>query len=322
MSTMLGDKDWVHQLEVKEYKIPNKVSRKANSIDHLVEIIGGNRPLKLFKKVFKNIEDLIDITRVVESNQSHMIINFIRQNKEILNELINDLPFTPVGVAYDIIYYYFVSKDNRCDKQVVQDYCKMLISQGMKINLNLSSFTSIKNKHDELSRYIIANSSGGEKLKVSKKFKPLKSTEEIEVEMITTSKRLDDESLALHHCVHSYKQDINTGKCAIYSIKYDNKSYTLQLSANQNSEGKTDYIIQQLKGSRNCNPPIEMRPALEKMIEDNGLVPIEHSYIYFGNKEKSKNKTIVQQIGTKVLEKIAAGEHEVSTQQYHYDLLF
>lgn len=314
MNTMLRS-NIASEIEIKPYDISNSVSRYVETPEDLVKKVSGSKPPKIFNKVFDCFYELAKFNKIIEPNQIHMMTNFFRKNKYDLKNLI-DASIFGLSNPYDLFYYYFVCKDNRCDITVVRDYCEMLESQDMKINLNIRSFQSIKNKHDELSRYILANSSGGSKLKVSRKFKELKSTDDIEVVMIKTSNRLDDESLALRHCVHSYKTNVNKGDCAIYSLKYDDESFTLELRLyKDDSTGKISHRINQLRGLRNCNPPKSMINPLKEFIRINGLFPLEKSSISFGDISRRDTPYLreFEQVGEKVLRKISENKHPTKT---------
>jgi len=319
-------RSWVDRLVVRYYEIPNKESRKAKSINDLVEICGMERIAKLVANVVGDLDGIAFINNVVDKNQIHKITNFLKQNREILEKVLkNKMDAYRNHRGFLVLFYYFLSRDNRCNPQILWDYLEMLAQENRKINLNISSYATIKRNHDELSREIVYNKNTGGEIKVSDEFPKLKSAAGINVELIEDVKRLDLESKILHHCVHSYKDRINEGACVIYSIEHAKERYTLQLSKegadniwwerDDDKEKKKDkepkFYVQQLKGLYNCNPPIEMKSSLELFFKENNLPPVDKSYIILDNGlEKDEKKEEIEQKGVKILEDVLSGEIE------------
>jgi hypothetical protein len=317
-----GDKDWILNLGNTanndcmntSYNISNRSSRFANSLNEAVARECGSPPPKVIMKYFNNdVNNVIKLYNLIEHNKIHYLTNFIKRNHIVLKDLKKN---TSYGEVNDLLYYYFLSRDNRCEIHMVSDYMRMLEQVGQKINLNISSYITIKNKHDEISGLILEKNRDKRRLKVSKVYPKIESTPEIEVELIKSADRLNMESQMLHHCVHGYKSSINNGSCAIYSLVYKGERYTLEVNAkrkeipkevedSEESNYKYEFKVNQLKGKYNCNPPTSMKEYLEKMCEENELIFNNLSVKFFDKvkelKEKEESKVEVEQIGEKIL---------------------
>lgn len=317
MKSMLGDKDWIDEIDYKNYWIHNKSSRKANSFEELLMIECGVKPVKSIRRLFNNdVNEIIKFYKLINPNKVHDITNFVKRNKDNINTLFK----TRSGeLSANVLYYYFLSRDNRCDENTLCDYFRMLVDEGRKVNLDISSYSTLKSNHDKLSREILLKQNNSRKtLGVSRVFPKIKSTPDIEVEMIRTAKRLDMESFMLNHCVHSYKETIRRGTCAIYSLLYEGERYTLQVNVIKEPKTKDPYIEDkeellsfkavQLKGKYNYSPPESMKESLEVLFEENGLLPLESSGIYFKreDEESDKKRRIVQK-GEKILNDLIDG---------------
>ncbi len=318
LESMIG-KDWVNDVD-ESILISNKNSRRANSLLEAIELECGAPPAKFLYKFFKNDKNsLIKLYKLIEPNKISDIITFINNNKAIVTKIINETYDDKTNM---LLFCFFLSKDNRCDKTILFDYFRMAFDSGVKINIKVSSYSTLKRNHDELNRKnLLKLSSKGQRLKVSKDFPNIKSIRGLDVEKIKTVERLNQESAELHHCVHSYKQQINIGDSAIYRLTFDSVPYTLQVRANKvkkNNEKLTfeeaiegkfnegEYIIElklnQLKGRYNSNPPESIKPFLHTICVNNNIIPESVNNLSFKSEIKDKRKVI--QIGSKILEKL------------------
>lgn len=306
--SMIG-KEWVLDLPLETYNISNKSVRKANSLEEAITIECGSQQPKVLKRFFgEDINSLINLYKLIDANKIHDIITFILKNIKMLKPLMADWGGY---MAHKLLFYYFLCKDNRCEMQVLEDYFKMALESGEKINTKISSYSTLKKNHDELSRKILLKLPvGGTKLKINEVFPKIKSIPELDIERINTVKRLNAESAELHHCVHSYKDSINRGACAIYSLIYNGQRYTLEVRLEEefDLEPKSDkeiiFKLNQLKGKHNSNPPESIKTAIENAFKYNNL-KFTLNNIYF-IREKKDNRKIVQ-IGNKILEKTKYG---------------
>lgn len=319
MNLMLGNKDWIKDLEVESVYISNKNSRKAKSLDHAVELECGSKPPKIIKRFFKNnINDILHFYQFIEPNQIHYITNFIKRNIKNLEKILKTHSYVH-DLPGGIIYLYYLTKDTRLinNKGMVKDYLRMLAQEGGKINLKISSYKNIKAKHDELSDKILKRSRDKTRLKVAKFYPKIDSIPgAVDVELIKSADRLNIESEILHHCVHSYKTNINSGLCAIYSLVHDEERYTLEVRAvkknKESEEEEFDFVVSQLKGKYNCSPPVGMKKYIDMMCENHELKLPEGS-IHFQDKVKKKENITpvivngepkIEQIGEAVLDEI------------------
>jgi hypothetical protein len=338
MKTMLGGKDWVMNLDPEKASLllTNKNSRQANSLEEAISLECGANPAKMLSKFFK-IHETIGLYKLIDPNKIHDITNMLKRNSIQFEKLLDD--------CYEdkhrlVLFYYFLSKDNRCDRHIVMDYLRMLQEVGEKVNLNISSYKTLKRNHDTLSRKILLKSQKSTKkkrLRVSKVYPEIKSLPEMKVEQIRSAKRLDQESEILHHCVHGYDHRINRGECCIYSVVHNDQRYTLQLNAEKvydeteitgvkiprkDEEGEQVYELKiaQLKGRFNCDAPESIRKSLQLMCENHDIIPFEKTRInlrenVYENKEHkvvenraAANQQQVQRVAAPVREVKQIGE--------------
>lgn len=302
--SMLG-KYWATYLD-RNIIVSNKNARIANSLEEAIILECGVRPSKILYKFFENDENaLINLYKLIDSNKIHDIINFIRENKEEIIRLKNSFTHNQ---TFSLLICYFLTRDNRCDTQILIDYFKMALEHGFKINTKISSYLTLKRNHDELSRKILLKiKDTGQRLKINKIFPNIKSIDGLDVNRINTVKRLNHESAMLHHCVHSYKKQINQGQCAIYSLIYEGSAYTLQVGYKNHNVGKDDeYItleLKQLKGKYNSNSIESMKPLLENICQQNNININSINNLFF-NRNSRENKKIIQ-IGRDILGRVS-----------------
>lgn len=306
LKSMIG-KDWALNLDNNEsILISNKNARKADSLEHAIELECGAKPAKIIKKAFgDDINSILNLYSLIEVNNIHYITNFLKKNWSELKVILGRNHRRNM-----LLFCYFLSKDNRCESQILDDYFKMLSENGKKVNLKIKSYSTLKRNHDELSRQMLLKTSGkGGRLNVAKVYPDITSMPNLQVEKIKTVKRLNQESAVLHHCVHNYKNAINRGECAIYSLFYDGSTYTLELGTETKFKiGVDDFVeeyefkINQLRGKYNCSPPETMKAVLDKMCEENNLLPVSEGYVYFTNNLKDNRKIV--QLGDEILKRI------------------
>jgi len=311
LALMIGEKEWVREIEDESIYISNKSSRKANTLDEAIKYECGAKPAKAIKRaLLKNTNDIINLYNIIDHKQVHSITNFIKQNYEELDKIFNS-PNQYQTRSENLLFLYFLVKDNRCDRNIFIDYIRMLKQEGEKINLNISSYTTIKRNHDVISRQILEKSRDKTRLKISKHYPKIESVPGIEVEMIRSAKRLSQESEMLHHCVHSYKTSINKGSCAIYSLVHKEERYTFEVRAKalpkekEEDEDRYEFNANQLRGKYNCNPPTSMeKPLLELCVKNN--IETKNKIIIFKDKEvkvagQPVVKKEIKQIGAEIL---------------------
>ncbi len=335
MKTMIG-KDWILNLDIESYMISNKSARKSNSFEEAVSTECGAKPVKTIRKLFgDNVNEVLNLYSLIEPNKIHYLTNIITKHVDRFKELVGNSRHSKCEA---LLFLYFISKDNRCDYSIFNDYIRMLKTTKKKINLNISSYNTIKLNHDRLSREILEKkqkkiTKKRTKLKINEVYPDIKPLQGLGVEKIKTVQRLNDESAMLHHCVHSYRSSIDSGLCAIYSLLFKGESYTLELRAKEkkaeenrdddferifgtdsaepiNKEKEYELYINQLRGKYNCSPPTQMKPLVEDMCEKNGILPLSDSMVTFVDKvpQKEENEIkekVVKQIGEKILYRIS-----------------
>ena len=272
LKKMLGDINWIND-SLYSINISNKNSRGAKSLKEAVEKECNSKPSKRIEKFLDNkINEIIKLYKLIEKNDIHKLTNFLKNNIEIINNIINKN--YQYKNSFELLFLYFLSKDVRFkeNKSILIDYLNMCFVSGIKINLDISSYKTIKQKHDELSNEILRKTKNRKKLRVSKVFPKLKSTKKIKIEQIRSIERLNKESEILNHCVHTYVDRINSGFCSIYSLLFKNKRYTLQIECNKIDNDNFIFLATQLKGKRNCNAPIQLKKVIEDIFKKNNII--------------------------------------------------
>ena len=150
------------------------------------------------------------------------------------------------------------------DKIIVYDYIKMMIDKKEKINLNIKSFKRIKQEHDRIALeneiYYAPN------LKISKGNQFLKLKLPKEIKRLSTKQEIIEEGVLNRNCVASYIREINKQICMIYSLRQDDKRYTIEIRQNKNG-----FYLRQIKGFANSEAPKEIIEFVKNEIEINNV---------------------------------------------------
>ena len=93
--------------------------------------------------------------------------------------------------------------------------------------------------------------------------------------MINQEARLQKEGLVQNNCVYSYKETINNGMIAIFSLLYENQRYTLEIGYNKRKNAKNLYTLRQVKGKNNTEASNEV-----KLMVDGVLTKIQFNKYY------------------------------------------
>lgn len=131
---------------------------------------------------------------------------------------------------------------------LIQDWITDHIRLKRKMSLKVTSKSRIEDEHRKMTKEIMIK--GIKEVKVHEKYKTLFQDSDLSFELIQDKTRLLQESLLLDHCVASYGNQINSGSCAIFSFKWEEKSYTLQVNH--------EFHNVQFRGHRNCDAPLEL----------------------------------------------------------------
>lgn len=151
-----------------------------------------------------------------------------------------------------------ISKEMR-KAYIVRDYINMCISEKKKVNLKIKSYKRILREHDDLSLKITLKIYK-KKMTISDKYKALKLSKEFI--LLKTTKDIAKEGTVQKHCVVSYLDKVNRGRCVIYTTIYKKEKYTLEICLN-----KAKYTLEQIKGFRNCEAPEELVEKIEQELK-------------------------------------------------------
>lgn len=178
---------------------------------------------------------------------------------------------TSVDQLFAVFYYNKLK--NYCEiddeyKDYIEDYCHMVVKMRKKFNLKMTSINKLIDEHDLLS--IIYMSKSVKRIKIPKNspFFKLKLPEEYK--LIKTKKELVQEAILNKNCVATYDTKINRGKCAIYSIIYLGKRYTIEITY-VNNRGRYSFHINQLYGKKNSIAPKELHEELRGLIRNENI---------------------------------------------------
>jgi len=318
MSLMLGSANLIDEFnDIKSINISNSSARKAKSIDEAIQNECGAKPAKIIKRALSNdVNEIISLYRLIDPNQVHNLTNFIKRNHDKLNKLLNSDSYSH-RKSNSLLFFYYLSKDNRLinKSDIAHDYIRMSEQEGLKINLNISSARTIKNRHDEISRAIVERNKDKSRLRVSKDYPRISKAPGMEIELIRSAERLNLESKILNHCVHSYKSSVNSGSCAIYSLLFEGERYTLEVKSNkietpkgeEKPEVKIELSVNQLRGKYNCNPPLGMEKYFKELCDENqfkiprGRVVFEPKNLENKKSEQENKIEEVKQVGEGIL---------------------
>lgn len=157
---------------------------------------------------------------------------------------------------------------------LIRDYIEDHKSLKKMMSLKITSVKRIEDEHQKMSKERMIQ--GIKEIKVAKPYKDILTDLPFECELIQDKKRLLQESLDQDHCVATYGQQINSGSCAIFSLTYNEKRFTLQVQYREVNQEKR-YEVVQLQGFRNRESvPAELslmlRESLDKISDSIPLI--------------------------------------------------
>lgn len=169
-----------------------------------------------------------------------------------------------------------------------------LITDSIEDNLKLKkrgiSFTITSKKRWQEEHQIMTKLrmlAGVPEIKVGEIYKKALEGIEYPCELIESKTRLIQESIELHHCVATYAEKINSGKCAIFSIEFEGKRYTLEVAVRKDLSGIM-YRPIQFRGSSNCSAPDFIGKRVTEILRGNSR-PLEDKEI----KESIEQATLI-----------------------------
>lgn len=139
---------------------------------------------------------------------------------------------------------------------LIKDWIEDHKELGRKLTLKVKSKTRIEDEHRKMSKERMIK--GIKAVKVHERYNDLFKDSELEFELIQDKARLLAESIDQDHCVATYANQINSGSCAIFSFKWEDKVYTLQVSS--------QYFNVQFRGHRNTDVPVELVGLVDKYL--------------------------------------------------------
>lgn len=309
-SKVYNDKNFLKSvLDMKQ--ISNKLMMNSNNLDEILNKITKNQPVpKILLDKFPKSE-LIYLYNTIEFDEVDKIIKFIYENLDIYNEKdsnkknltdkeslyfenkIRSIIIDYLSVKFGLLEPDHVKKDFKkiesvpryydnffqeytvsgFDSHHIYDYVTMSENQNLKLNLKIKSYKRLIQEHDRISFNISAKNIP--EIKVFKKYPNIKSEGNFEVEKITNKNRLLAESQIQKHCVKTYSNSINSGRCCIYSfLDYrDNKRYTLEVQKRYDESDKLVFILNQIKGKFNANPSRDILFEINGILIRNNIFP-------------------------------------------------
>lgn len=263
--TVLGIKEWADKMTY--HYMPQMWAKKWEDSPSIWEPIEEKFKTKIPKRL-KNYSprEVFNILEVIkDKNQLNWLCQQAKKADKEQN-LSNIIAKNAVAKADLRDPYYY-------DSMLIDDWIRMAQKLGRKINLNLS-MKRIDQQHDEFDQDL--KSERMPEIKVHETFKKLNPAEApFTMSLIDSKEKLLAESTKQKHCVATYAEKINNGGCAILSIEYEGKPYTLEVVPEYNSTLDSPTIIgvkmRQLKGFRNINPPEELVNKVQHWINNQKL---------------------------------------------------
>ena len=177
-----------------------------------------------------------------------------------------DLKFT----TPDIIYTYAKDKLNlnTDSKQFIIDIYELAYDMKKKIDVNFKTLNGLIKYHnhvlEEYHAKILSKKLDKTEYKLKEKWKDLdnKLKDTLKINPLNSEYKLQKEGMYMKHCVGTYTKSVKTGKSYIFSIYYENKPYTCELTI------KKDIInINQLYGRFNTIAPEALYRLIENVIK-------------------------------------------------------
>lgn len=230
------------------YKVPKSVNKMRLSEAYLkVKACKYVNPNEIQKIMMFSLPE-----KAIHYNEKALLKEFYRPliEKPCKNENLNQLDYYEKEI-------------------IIEDYIKMAISVEKKVSLTMRSFRAIVDKHNKLvdpymrknkaKKMVIPKDSPFRKLKLPKNYT-----------MIKTGRQLYQEGESMHHCVYSYREDVNLGKCVIVHIKFEDNPYTAEIRIKGRKGSKNrKFYCKQLYGPWNTPAPEELRKDVQELLKKN-----------------------------------------------------
>ena len=272
--------------DLKHIKVPLENFKNLTTKQALIEaILGIKVPYNLNKLPFKvgfSFAGYLALG-IIGNKDTHKFYSYLLENAKSFPLLAENIPLTR-GVTikrkkyelYSLIEWYFYQKIDINSCFWVRDSINMALSIKESISLKIKSQKGTKREHDRiLEAFLSKESKNSKKLKIAPHFKALAKRLPKSFELINQEARLQKEGLVQNNCVYSYKETINNGMIAIFSLLYENQRYTLEISYNKRKNAKNLYTLRQVKGKNNTEASNEV-----KLMVDGVLTKIQFNKYY------------------------------------------
>jgi hypothetical protein len=238
-----------------------------NDFEAIGNMFGVRIPQALHKF---NVNDVLMLYKTIQDfNQINKLCQFISKDSGFMQV---DQPFStnaepwthPMDLWQTIAKMLF--KD-ATEYWVIRDYVGDNVSlKKRNVSLKVTSVKRWKDEHQKAS--IQRMLKGVPELKVKEVYQNALNGLEYPYELISTKDRLVQESVELHHCVGTYAHQINSGSCAIFSVTYEGKRWTLQVCKEEYPEGVVFKPIQ-FRGLCNESAPDKIGKRVGEILHAN-----------------------------------------------------
>lgn len=229
-------------------------------------------------KIFP-VEEVMSLYRTIKDfNQINKLCQFIAKGN---TKAEFPDPFTIRGTERrKMNLYQTIAKmlfDNHNDDWLIRDTVADCIKLKKKtLSLAVTSKRRWQDEHQKAAKLRMLL--GIPELTVKEDYKKALEGIEYPYELIETKERLVQESMELHHCVATYAEKINRGQCAIFSIEFEGKRYTLEVSAQKYNNGVAFKSVQ-FRGLSNQSAPEEISKHVAKILHSNSCSALDRKEI-------------------------------------------
>jgi len=173
---------------------------------------------KILSKIPKNYH--ADVIKANIKNSGYILKINLKYTSQILTEAITN---------------YFIEKlknqksaTDYIDRYLIYDYVAIALKEGEKINFAINSYNRIREEHNKLIRIVDAKKLPNVVIPQNSPFRKLIMPKDII--LLDTKMALIDESEFNRNCVKTYIDDIDNGRCVIYSYRPNPKErYTTEI---------------------------------------------------------------------------------------------
>jgi hypothetical protein len=153
---------------------------------------------------------------------------------------------------------------SRDDSIIIEDYVRLCVMSGEKINLRKKSISKIRQIHNE--QIVRQKMKKCQNIRIPEKSSFLKLQKMLPENfiLIDSKMKICQEAILQHNCVTSYVDYINKDVCVIYALDYKGVHYTIEFRYDKiNSK----YLIWQMKGPCNSECTQEVYEYVETFLK-------------------------------------------------------